>query len=120
MRKLLLLVALIALPLVAGDLTKLKIVVKDEKGKPVDRANVVVKFAGGRSIAKLGKKVRTAWEVHTTQEGEAEVPEIPKGKILIQIIAKNYQTFGQTYDVDEDEKTIEIGLKPPQEQYTNH
>ena len=119
MRKLLLLAGLLALPLFAGDVTKLKIVVTNESGKPIDRANVVVKFAGGRSIAKLGRKVRTAWEVHTTQEAEAEVPEIPKGKILIQIIAKNFQTFGQTYDVDEDEKTIEIALKPPQQQYTN-
>ena len=43
----------------------------------------------------------------------AEVPEIPKGKILIQVIAKNYQTFGQTFDIAEDEKTIEVTLKPP-------
>jgi hypothetical protein len=119
MRKLLLL-GLLALPLFAGDLTKLKIVVKNDSGKPVDRANVVVKFAGGRSIAKLGRKVRTSWEVHTTQEGEVEVPEIPKGKILVQVIAKNFQTFGQTFDVDEDERTIEIALSPPQKQYTAH
>jgi hypothetical protein len=120
MRKLLLVAGLLALPLFAGDLTKLKIVVTNASGKPVDRANVVVKFAGGRSIAKLGRKVRTSWEVHTTQEGEAQVPEMPKGTILIQIIAKNYQTFGQTYDVGEDERTIQIALSPPQQQYSAH
>jgi hypothetical protein len=107
-------------PAVADDLTKLKFVVMNASGKPVDRADVVVKFVAGRSIVKLGKKIRTSWEIRTTQEGTAEVPEIPKGKILIQVIAKNYQTFGQTFDVTEDEKTIEIKLNPPQTQYTAH
>ena len=86
----------------------------------MERANVVVKFLGGRSIAKLGRKARTSWEMHTTQEGGAEIPEIPKGKILIQIIAKNYQTFGDTFDIDEDERLVEIVLKTPQSQYSVH
>jgi len=119
MRKLLLL-GLLALPVFAGDLTKLKFVVKDMSGKPVDHANVIVKFVEGRSVVKFGKKIRTSWEVHTIQDGSAEVPEIPKGKILIQVIAKNYQTFGQTFDVADDEKTLDITLSPPQQQYTAH
>jgi hypothetical protein len=119
MRKLLL-VGMLALPVFAADLTKLKVVVTNGAGKPVERADVVVKFAGARSLAKLGRKARTSWEMRTTQEGTAEIPEVPKGKILIQIIAKNYQTFGQTYDVGEDERTIEIQLNAPQGQYTAH
>lgn len=115
-----LLCGLLAMPAAADDLTKLKFVVTNGSGKPVDRADVVVKFVAGRSIVKLGKKIRTSWEVHTTQEGTAEIPEIPKGKILIQVIAKNYQTFGQTFEVNEDEKTIAITLNPPQQQYTAH
>jgi hypothetical protein len=50
----------------------------------------------------------------------AKIPSIPKGKILIQIIAKTCQTFGETYDVDEDERLVEIVLKDPQEQYSVH
>jgi hypothetical protein len=50
----------------------------------------------------------------------AKIPGIPKGKILIQINAKNYQTFGDTYDIDEDERLVEIVLKDPQEQYSVH
>ena len=115
-----LLCGLFSAPARADDVTKLKFVVTNTSGKPVDRADVIVKFVSGRSIVKLGKKIRTSWEMRTTQEGTAEVPEIPKGKILIQVIAKNYQTFGQTYDVSDDEKTIEITLNPPQQQYTAH
>ena len=109
----------VSVPLLAADLTKLTVVVTNASGKPVDRADVVVKFAG-RSILKLGAKVRTSWEMRSSQEGVVHVPELPKGKILIQVIAKNYQTFGQTYDVTEDEKTIEVKLNPPQDQYSAH
>jgi hypothetical protein len=110
---------LLSLPALAGDLTKLTIVVKNANDKPVDRANVIVKFEG-RSIVKLGRKVKTSWEMRSSQEGVAKIPELPKGKILIQITAKNYQTFGQTFEVQDDEKTIEIKLNEPQQQYSAH
>ena len=77
----------------------------NERGKPVDRASVIVKFVSGRSLKALGlKKARLSWELKSSQEGMAKIPGIPKGKILIQINAKNYQTFGDTFDIDEDER----------------
>ena len=106
-------------PVRAADLTTLKVVVTTPSGKPVERAEVVVRF-GGRSVVKFGKMVRTSWEVRTTQQGVADIPEMPKGKIRVQVVAKGYQTFGQTFDVDEDQRTIEVKLNPPQEQYSAH
>jgi hypothetical protein len=122
MRGLLLILALalpVAFPASAADQTKLKIVVTTNSGRPIDRADVIVRF-GGRSVVKLGKMVRTTWEMRSSQEGVAEIPDMPKGKIRIQVIAKGYQTFGDTFDVDEDERTIEIKLNPPQKQYSSH
>ncbi len=104
----------------AAQMTKLNIVVKAQGGKPVDRASVVVRFVEGHSIVKLGKAVRTTFELRTNQDGEVLVPSIPQGKIRIQIIAKGYQTFGQIFDVSEEEKKIEITLNPPQQQYSAH
>src|SRR5947209_4940608 len=104
----------------AAPMTRLNIVVKTQSGKPVERAGVIVRFVEGHSIVKLGKAVRTTFELRTSQEGEAQVPSIPQGKIRVQIIAKGYQTFGQVYDVSEEEKKIEITLNPPQQQYTSH
>jgi hypothetical protein len=120
MRSVILLLALSLLPLPAAELTNLQIVVKTEDGKPIDRASVIVKFVAGHSKSKFGAKIRTSWELKTSQEGIAKIPAIPQGQILIQIIAQNYQTFGQTFDVQEEEKTIEIALKPPQQQYSAH
>lgn len=100
--------------------TRLRIEVKNLHDKPVERASVIVKFVEGRSVVKFGKKIRTRWELRSNNEGVARVPPIPQGKILVQVIAKGYQTFGETYDVDETEKTIEVKLNPPQPQYSAH
>jgi hypothetical protein len=120
MRRLMLCLA-IFLPLLLGaPMTTLTIEVKTPGGKPVEHASVIVKFVKGHSVVKLGKKIRTEWELQTNQDGRAKIPPIPQGSILIQIIAKNYQTFGGTFEVDDEQKTIEIKLKPPQPQYTAH
>ncbi len=104
----------------AAEMTKLTVSVKNDSGRPVDRAGVIVRFVQGRNYIKLGKKIRTTYELRTNQEGEASIPEIPQGTIRVQIIAKGYQTFGQDFDVTEPEKTIEIKLNPPQAQYSAH
>ena len=101
-------------------MTRLNIEVKTQSGRPVDRASVIVRFIQGRSVVKLGKKIRTTFELRTNQEGSVTVPTIPQGKIRIQVIAKGYQTFGQDFDVSEEEKTIPIALNPPQQQYSAH
>ena len=62
MRRVTLLLILSLLPLAAADLTKLEILVKNEAGKPIDRASVIVKFVQGRSVTKLGAKIRKSWE----------------------------------------------------------
>jgi len=106
-----------ALSLAAGDTTRIHIHVVNDAGKPVGNAEVIVKFIQGRNLIRIKKK--ESWELRTTQEGTVSLPAIPQGKVLIQINAKNYQTFGQTYDLDEEDKTVEIQLMPPQPQYTS-
>ncbi len=101
-------------------MTKLFVHVTTPGGKPIDHADVVVKFVSGRSIVQLGRKITTSWEMRTNQEGIAKVPELPQGTILIQVIATGYQTFGQTYEVYALEKNIDVKLNQPQEQYSAH
>jgi len=48
------------------------------------------------------------------------MPPIPQGKIRIQVIAKGYQTFGKDYEISEGEKTVEVTVNPPQQQYSAH
>jgi uncharacterized GH25 family protein len=116
MRKLLVLGCLAVVALSAADETRLHIHVVNDFGKPVGNAEVIVRFLESRV---LKPKKKEEWEMRTTQQGTVSTPGIPQGKIMIQISAKNYQTFGETYDIEEPEKTVEIQLKPPQPQYTS-
>lgn len=101
-------------------MTKISVEVKTLGDKPIDRASVIVDFVQGRSVVKLGKKVMTHWEVRTNQDGVAKIPALPQGKVRIQVTAKNYQTFGQIFDVETDQKTVVVKLNPPQQQYSAH
>jgi len=101
-------------------MTKLTITVKTQSGRPVGQAAVIVRFVKGHSVFKLGKAVRTQWELRSNQDGQAIIPSIPQGQIRIQVIANGYQTYGDTVDVTETERNIDIKLNPPQQQYTSH
>lgn len=115
------LIASLCLPVMADSpVTRIKVEVRTLGDRPIDRAAVIVDFVEGRSIAKLGKKIMTHWEVRTNQDGIAKIPTLPQGKMRIQVIARGYQTFGQSYDVAEEEKTILVKLNPPQPQHSEH
>jgi hypothetical protein len=103
-------------------MTKLSIVVKTQGGHAIVGAGVKVHWSANKKhpAVRFGKAVNTTFELKTNQEGMANIPPIPRGDILIQVMAKGYQTFGQTFDIDDEEKTVEVTLNPPQQQYTAH
>ncbi len=109
--------SLFSVPAGAADSTKLTVQVNSAAtGKPVDRASVVVRFRHGRGVNM--KKVLTSWETKTNQEGNVSIPSIPQGEITVQVIANNFQTFGDVYQLDQPTQTISIRLNPPQAQYS--
>ena len=118
----LVLLGVVAIPLAADDeeMSRIRVEVLTLGGRPVDRASVIVNFGEGRSIVKFGKKIITHWELRTNQEGIARVPALPYGKVRIQVIAKGYQTFGQSYDLGKAEESITIKLNTPQPQHSEH
>jgi Carboxypeptidase regulatory-like domain len=118
-RALIVLLVVTAATILAASQTEIRVQVKDEKGRPVERAAVILDFLGShRQVFKLGRREAKHWEIRTNLEGVARFPSIPQGKIRVQVIAKDYQTFGDGFDVDEAQKTIEVTLKPPQKQYS--
>ena len=116
----LLILALPGVILADPPITVIRIEVKTYSDKPIDRASVIVQFVQGRNYVHLGKKVHTSWQMKTNQEGLAKIPAIPQGTLLVQVIAKGYQTFGQTFEVNEAERTIEVKLNAPQPQVSAH
>ena len=111
----------LALPLAGQDpMTKLRVEVTNHKEQPVQRASVIVRFIEGRSIKKLGKKVKRQWEMRTNQEGVANFPSMPQGTVMVLVIADRYQTYGDKLEINEEEKTLQVKLNPPQPQYSAH
>jgi hypothetical protein len=94
---------------------KLTIVVTGgEEKKPVDSASVYVKFIEER---KIFKDKHIEMNLKTNLSGVTHAPEIPAGKILIQIIAPGWKTFGSYFQVDQAEQTINISLDHPPKWY---
>jgi hypothetical protein len=100
--------------------TTITVTVKNQFDKPVDNAAVILDFLGSHQITKLGKRKPIHWEVHTNLHGVAHFPPVPHGTVQVQVITKNYQTFGEKFDIDTDEKAIDVTLNPPQKQYSAH
>jgi hypothetical protein len=90
------------------------VVTNAEDKKPVDSASVYVKYVQGRL---LGKDKKIEMNLKTNLSGVVHVPEIPRGKFLIQVIAPGWKTFGEYYEVDQAEQTINIELARPPKWY---
>ena len=106
--------------LASAPQTTIMVTVKNQFDKPVDNASVILDFLGAHQVMKLGKRKPIHWEVHTNLHGIAHFPPVPQGTVQLQVITKQYQTFGQKFDIDTDQKTIDIKLNPPQKQYSAH
>jgi hypothetical protein len=106
----------------AEAMTELEITVKTPGGHAIDRAEVIVRWKADpkHPAARYNRAVNTTFEMRTNQDGIAKVPAIPQGKILIQVNAKGYQTFGKVFEIDEGARTIDVVLDPPQQQYSAH
>ena len=90
------------------------VVTNGEDKKPVDSASVYVKFIQART---LGKDKKIEMNLKSNLSGICHVPEIPRGRILIQVIAPGWKTFGEYYEVDQAEQTINIELVRPPKWY---
>jgi hypothetical protein len=89
------------------------IVVKDDSGRPVRNAAVVLHPVNGR-----GKQGRGGFELKTDNDGKTHFEGVPYGKLRVQVLAPGFQTFGEDYDIGEAEKEITVRLKRPQKQYS--
>ena len=88
-------------------------ILKDFNGKPVRNASVVL-----HPVNSKGKQEAGGLQLKTDAEGKADYNGIPYGKLRIQVIASGFQTFGQDYDIDQQEQQITIKLQRPKDQYS--
>ena len=89
------------------------VVVRDENGKPVRNAAVVL-----HPVDDSGKQERGGIELKTDSDGKAAYDGVPYGKMRIQVLATGFQTYGSDYDIDRPTLEVTVKLKRPAQQYS--
>lgn len=85
-----------------------KIVRKDD-GKPIENAAVIFQLIGDKGNMEL----------KTNEDGKAMIDVLPTGsKVILQVLAKGFQTYGGEYSLDKPQMSIEVKLKRPGHQYS--
>jgi hypothetical protein len=116
-------------PMAQVDVT----VLKASTGKPLQNAAVVFHItksdpSGGNGIVRLVKTTVKGdssdsdegnMELKTNEQGKASLDIIPIGsKVLVQVIAPGFQTYGEEYEIPSDKKSIVVKMLPPKTQYS--
>ena len=89
------------------------VVLRDENGKPIRNAAVVM-----HPVNDDGKQERGGIELKTDPEGKANYDGVPYGKMRIQVLAPGFQTYGDDYNVNQPNLDITIKMKRPAGQYS--
>src|SRR5216684_816762 len=89
------------------------LVLKQDNGKPVRSAAVIM-----HHVNPSGKQGRGGLELKSDQEGKSSTEGIPYGKLLVQVLAQGFQTYGEDFEVNQAKMEITIKLKRPQGQYS--
>ena len=90
------------------------VVTGGEDKKPIDSASVYVRYVEEH---KHGKDKKIEMNLKTNQSGVCHVPVIPPGKFVVQVIADGWKTYGEYYDINQTEQTINITLVRPPKWY---
>ena len=97
-----------------GPMSDLRfVVVRDYNGKPVRNAAVVL-----HPVTRKGKQSRGGLELKTDNDGRTNIDGIPYGPLRVQVLAPDFQTFGEDYEINKAEMEITVKLKRPGGQYS--
>ncbi|HEU5352399.1 MAG TPA: hypothetical protein VFU55_12460 [Terracidiphilus sp.] len=84
-------------------------VVRKDDGKIIENASVIWHLVGDKG----------GMELHTNEEGKSMIDILPTGsKVILQILAHGYQTYGQAYTISKPTMAIKVELRRPVGQYT--
>jgi hypothetical protein len=84
-----------------------------ETNKPVENASVYVKTIEQHLI----KDKKFEVNVKTNPQGVAHVPDGPMGKVLIQVVADGWKSYGHWFEITDQKQVIKIHLERPPKWY---
>lgn len=84
-------------------------ILRRDDGKPIENAAVVFQLIGDKGNMEL----------KTNEDGKTMIDVLPTGsKVLVQVIARGFKTFGAEYAIDKPEMSIQVKLRRPGQQYS--
>lgn len=84
-----------------------------DKDAAVENASVYLKYVE----VHLVKDKKFELNVKTNHEGTAHIPDAPLGRVLVQVVADGWKTYGKWFEVTEPRQTIKIHLEKPPKWY---
>jgi len=84
-----------------------------DANKPIENASVYVKTLEQHLI----KDKKSEINVKTNQGGIAHIPESPTGRVLIQVVADGWKTYGHWHDITDQQQVIKVHLDRPPKWY---
>ncbi len=85
-----------------------------DANKPIENASVYVKTVEAHSVLKDKK---TELNVKTNLSGVAHIPDAPTGRVLIQVVAEGWKSYGHWHDIADLKQVIKIHLDRPPKWY---
>ena len=85
-----------------------------EKETPVENASVYFKYVEEH---KIKKNKTMELNVKTNRDGVAHVPDAPLGRVLVQVLAEGWKSYGRWFDITDPKQTIKIRLERPPKWY---
>jgi pyruvate/2-oxoglutarate dehydrogenase complex dihydrolipoamide acyltransferase (E2) component len=84
-------------------------ILRKEDGKPIENAAVIFQLIGDKGNMEL----------KTNEDGKAVIDVLPTGsKVVLQVIAKGFQTYGGEYTLEKAQMSIQVKLNRPGHQYS--
>jgi hypothetical protein len=95
--------------------TSVNVLVKDTvTDQPIINARLTLRFREPGGKARLKRSKTLSFSAKTNVQGRYKFTNIPKGTIHLIVTAERHQSFGQDFELEQDNQLIEVKLKKPQ------
>jgi hypothetical protein len=99
----------------AAERTNVNVLVKDAASdQPIANAHLTLRFREPRGATPFLRPKTFSFSAKTNPQGRYKFTNIPKGTIHLIVTAERHQTFGQDFELQQDNQLIEVKLKKPQ------
>jgi hypothetical protein len=95
--------------------TTVHVLVKDAASdQPIANARLTLQFREPAGEVRPSRSKVLSFSAKTNAQGRCKFSNIPKGTIHLIVTAERHQTFGQDFELEQDNQLIEVKLKKPQ------